>query len=59
MPERITFTADNGIFNQIIEGFGKDVQMPKKDEDYVEVTVPKSLRERIRALLDKGRAKYK
>ena len=41
-PERITFTADNGIIDQIIEWFGKDVRMLKKDEDHVEVTLTAS-----------------
>ncbi len=41
-PERITFVADNGIIDQIIEWFGKDVRIMKKDETKVEVTLTAS-----------------
>lgn len=38
-PERITFVADNSIIDQIIEWFGKDVRMLKKDDAHVEVSL--------------------
>ncbi len=79
-PERITFVADNAIIDQIIEWFGKDVRMLKKDDahvevslnasptameywalqfiNYVEVTAPEELREKIRKTLEEGVEKY-
>ena len=41
-PERITFVADNEIIDQIIEWFGKDVRILKKDEEHVEVVLTAS-----------------
>ena len=41
-PERITFIAANGIIDQIIEWFGKDVRILKKDDDHVEVSLTAS-----------------
>ena len=42
-PERVTFVAENGIIDQIIERFGKDVRILKKDADHVEVSLTASL----------------
>ena len=42
-PERITFVADNGAIDQIIEWFGKDVRILKKDDEHVEVSLTASL----------------
>ena len=42
-PERVTFVAENGIIDQIIEWFGKDVRILKKDDDHVEVSLTASL----------------
>ena len=42
-PERVTFVAENGIIDQIIEWFGKDVRILKKDADHVEVSLTASL----------------
>ena len=41
-PERVTFVAENGIIDQIIEWFGKDVRILKKDDDHVEVSLTAS-----------------
>ena len=42
-PERVTFVAENGIIDQIIEWFGKDVRILKKDDAHVEVSLTASL----------------
>ena len=38
-PERIIFTADNAIIDEIVEWFGKDIRILKKDDDHVEVVL--------------------
>ena len=81
-PERIEFIADKKIVDQIIDWFGKDIQMTELDEDkkkikveviaspkameywalqylnYVEVTKPDGLRNKIRDSLNKNINKY-
>ncbi len=80
-PERITFLADAGIVDQIVDWFGNEVRFAKcPDEekveatvtaspnamvhwamqyiDYVEVTAPESIRDRICNSLQNGMKKY-
>ena len=81
-PERIEFTADIAIIDQIVDWFGTEVRIVKGEDDnkvnvsvkaspyamehwamqyinYVEVTAPKSLRNRIKEALENGIKKYK
>ena len=79
-PESVTFLANSGIIDQIIDWFGRDVRITKKDPDtvevrlsvspeafaiwavqyveHVEVVSPKSLREKVKKMLEDGLKKY-
>lgn len=81
-PERITFLAERGIIDQIIDWFGTDFRITPCEDDetkviidlnasisameywalqylnYVEILSPDTLREQIRASIEKGMEKY-
>lgn len=80
-PERVELIADAAIIDQIIDWFGKEIEIFKTDDanrvrislraspsamqhwamqymEHVEVIAPRSLRQRICAVLEKGGEKY-
>ena len=79
-PERIEFIADACIIDQIIDWFGRDTQISKRDDgrvtvtvkaspiamkhwamqyiNYVEITKPDTLRQKIKITIEKSFEKY-
>ena len=79
-PERIEFIADVCIIDQIIDWFGRDTQISKRDDgrvtvtvkaspiamehwamqyiNYVEITKPDTLRQKIKKTIEKSIGKY-